>query len=143
MATDFFQRQDVARRGTTRLIVLFALAVLAMVLSIEVLLAAAMGYVGRNPETGAVDWSAVTDPRLFLVAAIGTLVVVGGGSLYKMAELRAGGSVVAEQLGGRLLTSVTADPVEQRLLNVVEEMALASGTPTPPVYLMEIGRAHV
>ncbi len=137
MATDFFQRQDVARRGTTRLIVLFALAVLAMVLSIEVLLAAAMGYVGRNPETGAVDWTAVTDPRLFLVAAIGTIVVVGGGSLYKMAELRAGGGVVAEQLGGRLLTSVTADPVEQRLLNVVEEMALASGTPTPPVYLMD------
>jgi Zn-dependent protease with chaperone function len=137
LATDFFQQQDVARRSTTRLIVLFALAVLAIVVSLEVLLAATMGYLSRNPDTGAIDWAAVTDPALFLVAAAGTLIVVGGGSLYKMAELRAGGSVVAEQLGGRLLTSGTADLVEQQLLNVVEEMALASGTPTPPVYMMD------
>ncbi len=137
MATDFFQRQDVARRSTTRLIVLFVLAVIAIVLSIEVLLAATMGYLSRNPDTGAIDWTAVTDLRLFLVAAAGTLIIVGGGSLYKMAELRAGGHVVAEQLGGRLLTSGTADVTEQQLLNVVEEMALASGTPTPPVYLMD------
>ncbi len=137
MATDFFQQQDVARRSTTRLIVLFALAVLAIILSIEVLLAATTGYLGRDPDTGAINWAAVTDLRLLLVSAVGTLIVVGGGSLYKIAELRAGGHVVAEQLGGRLLTAGTADLVEQRLLNVVEEMALASGTPTPPVYLMD------
>ncbi len=116
---------------------LFALAVVAIILSIEVLLATTMGYVGRDPDTGAIDWTAVTDLRLLFVSAVGTLIVVGGGSLYKIAELRAGGHVVAEQLGGRLLTSGTADLVEQRLLNVVEEMALASGTPTPPVYLMD------
>ncbi|MSO49693.1 MAG: hypothetical protein EXQ49_07290, partial [Acidobacteria bacterium] len=137
MATDFFQQQDVARRSTTRLIVLFALAVVAIILSIEVLLAATTGYLGRDPDTGAINWAAVTDLRLWLVSAVGTLIVVGGGSLYKIAELRAGGHVVAEQLGGRLLTRSTADLVEQRLLNVVEEMALASGTPTPPVYLMD------
>ena len=137
MATDFFQQQDVARRSTTRLIVLFALAVVTIILSIEVLLAATTGYLGRDPDTGAINWAAVTDLRLWLVSAVGTLIVVGGGSLYKIAELRAGGHVVAEQLGGRLLTRSTADLVEQRLLNVVEEMALASGTPTPPVYLMD------
>ena len=137
MATDFFQQRDVARRSTTRLIVLFALAVVAIILSIEVLLAATTGYLGRDPDTGAINWAAVTDLRLLLVSTVGTLIVVGGGSLYKIAELRAGGHVVAEQLGGRLLTAGTADLVEQRLLNVVEEMALASGTPTPPVYLMD------
>ena len=137
MATDFFQQQDAARRSTTRLVVLFVLAVIAIILSIEVLLAATMGYVGRDPRTGAVDWATVTDLRLLVASAVGTLIIVGGGSLYKIAELRAGGHVVAEQLGGRLLTSGTADPVEQRVLNVVEEMALASGTPTPPVYLMD------
>ena len=137
MATDFFQRQDVARRSTTRLVVLFAFAVLAIIASIEVLLAATMGYLGRNPETGAVDWAMVTDPQLLVVSVVGTLVVVGGGSLYKIAQLRGGGQAIAEQLGGRLLRAATSDPVEQRLLNVVEEMAIASGTPTPPVYLMD------
>jgi len=134
---DFFSQQDAARRQTARLVVLFALAVLAIIASIEVLLAATMGYLNRSPETGAVDWTAVTDPGLLVIAVVGTLVVVGGGSLYKIAELRAGGRVVAEHLGGRLLTAETSEPVERRLLNVVEEMAIASGTPTPPVYLMD------
>ncbi len=137
MATDFFQQQDVARRGTTRLVVLFSLAVLAIVVSVEVLLAATMGYFGRDPYTGAIDWAAVGDPRLLILATLGTLLVVGGGSLYKVAQLRGGGRVIAEELGGRLVDGSTSDPVERRLLNVVEEMAIASGTSTPPVYIMD------
>ncbi len=136
MAT-FFEQQDQARRSTTRLVVLFGLAVLAIIVSIEVLLAVTMGYLSRDPDTGVVDWTAVTDPQLIVVSVIGTLIIVGGGSLFKMAQLRGGGQVVAEQLGGRLLTAGSGDPVEQRLLNVVEEMAIASGTPTPPVYLLD------
>lgn len=137
MATDFFQQQDAARRGTTRLVVLFSLALLAIVVSVEVLLAATMGYFGRDPDTGAIDWTAVGDPRLLILAVAGTLVVVGGGSLYKIAQLRGGGRVIAEELGGRLVDGSTSDPVERRLLNVVEEMAIASGTSTPPVYIMD------
>jgi hypothetical protein len=56
VATDFFQQQEHARRSTTRLVVLFGLAVLALIASIELLLAVTMGYLGRHPETGAVDW---------------------------------------------------------------------------------------
>ena len=136
MAT-FFEQQDTARRSTTRLVVLFGLAVIAIIISIEVLLAATMGYLSRDPDTGAVDWTAVADPQLVVVSVIGTLIIVGGGSLFKMAQLRAGGQVVAEQLGGRRLPPGSTDPIEQRLLNVVEEMAIASGTPTPPVYLLD------
>ena len=137
MATDFFQQQDAARRGTTRLVVLFALAVLAIVVSVELLLAAAMGFLGRDPETNEIDWTAVADPRLLVLAIFGTLVVVGGGSLYKIAQLRGGGRVIAEELGGRLVDGSTSDPVERKLLNVVEEMAIASGASTPPVYIMD------
>jgi Zn-dependent protease with chaperone function len=137
MATDFFERQDVARRNTTRLVVLFALAVLAIIVSIDVLLAATMGYLARDPLTGAVDWTLAGDPQLVSLAVVGTLMVVGGGSLFKVAQLRGGGHVVAEQLGGRRLNPDTAVPSEQQLLNVVEEMAIASGTPVPQVYLLE------
>ena len=137
MATDFFQQQDAARRGTTRLVVLFSLAVLAIVVSVELLLAATMGFLGRDPETNEIDWTMVADPWLLLLAVLGTLVVVGGGSLYKVAQLRGGGRVIAEELGGRLVDGSTSDPVERRLLNVVEEMAIASGTSTPPVYIMD------
>ena len=137
MATDFFERQDIARRNTTRLVILFALAVLTLIVSIDLLLAAVMGYLGRDPDTGAINWALAADPQVLSLAVFGTLLVAGGGSLFKIAQLRGGGQVVAEQLGGRLLNPDSAVPSEQQLLNVVQEMAIASGAPTPPVYLMD------
>ncbi|HUE86500.1 MAG TPA: M48 family metallopeptidase [Vicinamibacterales bacterium] len=136
MATDFFERQDAARRNTTRLVVLFVLAVLAIMVSIHAVLAFALGYLGSG-ETGGMDVSLLRDPGIFVLAFVGTLVVVGGGSLFKVAQLSGGGRVVAEQLDGRLLSPDTADPAERQLMNVVEEMAIAGGTTAPPVYLME------
>ena len=137
MGPDFFTHQDQARRNTTRLEVLFVLAVLALILSIDLLLAATLGYLARDPRTGAVDWSLAFDPGIVVLSALGTLSVVGGGSLFKTAQLRSGGHVVAEELGGRRLHPDTADPTEQKILNVVEEMAIASGTATPPVFLLD------
>ena len=137
MATNFFERQDVARRNTTRLTILFSLAILAIIVSIDLLLAATFGYLDRDPETAAIDWTLAADPELVSLAVVATLVVVGGGSLFKIAQLRGGGRVIAEELGGRLLNPDTSVPSEQRLLNVVEEMAIASGTPSPSVYLLE------
>jgi Zn-dependent protease with chaperone function len=137
LATDFFDRQEAARRNTARLVVLFLLAVLAIVVSIHLILAAVFGYLGADPRTGAIDWSRTFDPELLLLAVVGTGIVVGGGSLFKIAQLRGGGRVVAEQLGGRLVSPDTTDLSERKLMNVVEEMAIASGTPVPPVYLME------
>jgi Zn-dependent protease with chaperone function len=63
--------------------------------------------------------------------------VVGGGALFKTAQLRGGGRVIAEELGGRRLNPDTSVAGERQLLNVVEEMAIASGTPAPPVYLLD------
>jgi len=137
MATDFFERQDIARRNTGRLVLLFGLAVLAIMVSIYLLLAATMGYLNRNPQTGAIDWSLANDLQLLGIAVVGTLVVVGGGALFKTAQLRGGGRVIAEELGGRRLNPDTSVPGERQLLNVVEEMAIASGTPAPPVYLLD------
>ena len=137
MATDFFERQDIARRNTVRLVLLFVLAVLAIMVSIDLLLAATMGYLRRDPATGAIDWSLAGDLQLVGIAVVGTLAVVGGGTLFKIVQLRGGGRVIAEELGGRRLNPDTSAPAERQLLNVVEEMAIASGTPAPPVYLLD------
>ena len=40
-------------------------------------------------------------------------------------------------LGGRLLDHSTNDPQERQLLNIIEEMAIASGVPVPDTYLMD------
>ena len=77
------------------------------------------------------------NPSLFGIVAIGTAAMIGGGSLYKTASLSGGGRSVAELLGGRLVAPDTSNYLERRLINVVEEMAIASGTPVPPVYVLD------
>ncbi|MBM3822798.1 MAG: M48 family metallopeptidase [Verrucomicrobia bacterium] len=132
---DFFARQESARGRTRRLVVYFGLAVVLTILAIYAALA--LIFLDHTGVETGFDPSALWDPRLFIAVAAGTLAIVAGGSLSKMAELRRGGGAVAEMLGGRLVRSDTHDPAERRLLNVVEEMALASGTAVPPVYLLE------
>jgi Zn-dependent protease with chaperone function len=138
LTTDFFENQDIARRNTGRLVFLFALAVIATIAMLYALAAVITGYQGADPRTGATLWNIQWwNPDLLLTVALATLAVVGGGSLYKIVQLRTGGGEsVAESLGGRLVHADSSDPVERRLLNVVEEMAIAAGTPAPPVYLL-------
>ncbi|MCI0492974.1 MAG: M48 family metallopeptidase [Planctomycetes bacterium] len=138
MATDFFERQAHARRTTWWLIAMFALAVVGIVGTTIVVTAVAVGggefsangsRFGRGGEE--FPW------QIPLGAGAAAIAMIGGGSLYKIAELSGGGTVVAERLGGRRVYPNTTDFAEKRLLNVVEEMALASGVPVPPVFLLE------
>ena len=140
MATDFYERQYQARRSTKWLIAAFALAVVAIVGS-----TAAVAWLAVNEFDAdrALQFqrftAAPTDSPFFTVpvgSGLGALSLIGLGSLFKTAQLRGGGHVVAESLNGRRVFPDTTDPVERRLLNVVEEMALASGVPTPPVFLL-------
>ena len=132
MATDFFERQDDARRQTWRLVALFSLAVALIVLAVYAVvtgLEVAGGGEGGMPP--------LFDPARLGIVATAVLLVITSGSLYKIAALRDGGEAVARMLGGRLVDPTTRAPDERRLLNVVEEMALASGTPVPPVYVLD------
>ncbi len=67
----------------------------------------------------------------------GVTVVIFLGSAIRTMSLRGGGKTVAEMMGGRLVSGNPKTPLERRLLNVVEEIAIASGTPVPQVYVME------
>ncbi len=132
MATDFFDRQDDARRRTTRLVVLFVIAVVLIVLTVY----AAMSFIviGATHEGPK---PAFLDPARLGLVTTAVLVVITSGSLYKMAALRSGGDAIAQMLNGRLLDPSVATPPEKMLLNVVEEMSIASGTPVPHVYVLD------
>ncbi len=162
---DFFDRQDHARRHTTQLVVLFILAVIAIVLSVNLVAAIGLGLfadyrqahvVALNPpmQNGFAvtpGWPSApqgsppqtplellrTHARLFGLITLGTLAVILGGTLYRISSLAGGGQVVALSLGGRQVNAHTADPNERKLLNVVEEMAIASGVPVPPVFILD------
>ena len=88
---------------------------------------------GRAPGAARSIWNL----DLFLWTAALTSGVILLGSLYKTASLRGGGGVVARSLGGRQVDPATSDFAERRLLNVVEEIAIASGVPVPDVYVLD------
>jgi Zn-dependent protease with chaperone function len=135
---DFFQAQDSARRNTRSLVFFFAMAVLSLIVITNVLVMVLFGFL-RTGEQGLTlgviaaqfDWEV-----FFLIGAAVSFVILAG-SVYKTIALSAGGPAVAESLGGRLISQSTTDLHERKALNVVEEMAIASGTPVPPVYLLD------
>lgn len=130
---NFFARQRKARGQTRRLIVLFALAVVAIVVAVDLVLLAAFGQ-----GDGRLSFDALRDnPMPLVLATLVTLAIIGGSSLVKVAQLRAGGSAVALELGGTPVDPGTRDPKLSRLRNVVEEVAIASGVPVPQIFVME------
>jgi len=143
---DFFEAQERARKRTNRLVVLFALAVLGTIgASYAAAMVLAQNFAGRNQRSSRYynynEAPAVVtgwwDPRVFTGVAFGTLAVVGFASLFKWSQMRQGGSAVAEMVGGRPVNLKTTDFKERQLLNVVEEMSIASGIPMPAVYVLE------
>lgn len=134
---NFFEFQDVAKRKTGRLIALFALAVVSLIVITNLLVMVVFGLSSNTEGQPAGTQLALFDWEVFLAIGLGVSAVVLFGSLYKMATLRGGGARVAEMMNGRLLLADTDDLHERRTLNVVEEMAIASGTPVPPVYILE------
>jgi Zn-dependent protease with chaperone function len=133
--TDFFGRQDSARKRTGLLVFLYVCAVTltcAAVAALAVLVAFMVhdDASDRGP-----------DPLILAAFAGGGAVASGlliaGGTAYRISELRGGGSSVALSLGGRPIDPSTSDPDERMVLNVVEEMSIASGVPVPPVYMLE------
>jgi len=132
---DFFQHQDKARRNTLWLVILFAAAVLGIVFVVYLLVAWSTAYALEGDRFHPGD---LWNPGLFVGVTFFTLMIIGLSSLYKTMQLKSGGGAfVAESLGGKLLDPGSRNLNEQKVLNVVEEMAVATGIPAPSVYLLE------
>ncbi len=117
---NFFEHQAAARRTSSRLVILFGLAVVGIVLAVDLATYAA---------TGSIEMLAFT--------TLATIAVIALGSMYRIASLRGGGEPVALQMGGVPVPENTTDFNLRRLRNVVEEIAIASGVPAPKIYVLE------
>lgn len=126
---NFFERQAAARKASFRLLLLFALAVLGIVLAVDFVVWIAI--VARDEATPAQTLAILGAVSLIVIATIGL------GSLYRIATLRDGGVAIARQMGGVPVPEQTRDPQLRRLRNVVEEIAIASGVPMPKLYVLE------
>ena len=128
---DFFDQQELARRDSRRLVVWFLLAAALTVASYAV--AASLAYaILSNYWTGSaeVPWQV---PAAVAALVGGAILAV---SVHRLWRLRLGGEVVAELLGARHVDPQQCNPLERRLLHVVEEMAIASAVSVPPLYVL-------
>ena len=135
MSSNFFAQQDLARRNTRVLVVLFSLAVLMLLLLTNIVALVSLGFIDPAVINTPQYQQSLPWPVIAWVSAV-VLTAVGIAVLLKWQQLKAGGKVVAESLGGVRLSPDSKDPLQRRLLNVVEEMALAANTPVPAVYLL-------
>ncbi|NNF05406.1 MAG: M48 family metallopeptidase [Candidatus Eisenbacteria bacterium] len=134
---NFFEHQDQARRNTKRLVFYFFAATGLIVLAVMAIVAIVMVPAAAK-ETGATGFDAVAQSAgPILISGLAALGLIGMGSLSKTASLRGGGGVVARQLGGSRVEPDDMDPSRRRLMNIVEEMSIASGMPVPEVYVLE------
>jgi Zn-dependent protease with chaperone function len=145
MAT-FFEHQYLARRNTKILVLLYALAVVGVIIAVDLVLAGAYVWgfwaslvprgTPMNLASFVSSYRAVPGP-IYGWGAAGTAAVILVVSAWNVLKLAGGGSVIAEMIGARRVSPDTREPLERRLLNVVEEMAIASGVRVPAVYVMD------
>ena len=146
---DFFARQDHARALTRRLIWMFIFAVIATVVAVNLVTYVAVRWYVQSTAQENLRSSRVesdgghTAPhfndlqlKAQIAATLITLTIITLGSLFKTAQLRGGGPAVAVSLGGRP-AQPERHPREKQFVNVVEEMAIASGVPMPQVYVLD------
>lgn len=136
---NFFEYQDKARSSTRLLVFLFVCAIVALIGLTTLLVIVALGLATAQegaPQASLIE-QAQAAPEIFLGVSILIVTIVFLGTLFRTLQLRGGGKAVAESLGGRLLNVNTRDADERKVLNVVEEMAIAAGVPVPQVYLIE------
>ncbi len=129
---DFFSRQDAARRATLRLIGYFVVAVLLIFQGVNTLLYVLAVSSSYDSGSGTVLWHAWSAQAL-----TGTLILIGGGSFLEWLRLREGGKAVAEMMGARQIDFATRTASERQLLNITEEMSIASGVPAPITYVLD------
>ena len=118
---NFYEHQDRAQNRTKLIVFLFFVAVFCIV----AIIVAPVGFLS--------EW----DIGTVLIALVVCLLIIGGASLCKLIQLRGGGSTVAEMLGGVPISLHGKNNSEQRVQNIVEEMAIASGSPVPQLYIVE------
>ena len=130
---DFFQHQERARRKTGLLVLYFILAVIAIVVCVNLAVLLTLFW-GDFQSVSPSQW--FTHPFIHWITGL-TLAVMVFGCLLKLWQLRNGGQGLAEMLGARHITMDSTATQEKQLINVVEEMSIASGIPAPQLYVLD------
>jgi Zn-dependent protease with chaperone function len=124
-AVSFFAQQERARSASRTLVVLYVLAVAAIVACVDAL---AVLY--------CFVFSYKTSANLYLITSLGTIAVIALGTFEILARLSLGQGELAALLAGRPIGRGTGRDDERRLVNIVDELSIASGLAAPPLFVL-------
>ncbi|MGY3041514.1 Zn-dependent protease with chaperone function/uncharacterized tellurite resistance protein B-like protein [Rhodanobacter sp. TND4EL1] len=127
---DFFAQQARVRGSSRRLVLLFMLAVAAIVAAID---AVVWFTLGHHPADGE---SVQSNLPLLFTSSLAVIAGIGLSSMFRIMSLSGGGKTVAESVGAVVVPTDTREPKLRQLRNVIEEVAIAAGVPVPDIYLM-------
>ena len=130
---DFFEHQHQAKKKTRWLVFYFVLAIILIVTVINTITYQLGNSTGQF-QLSLQEWF---HSPLFLAVTIGTLVVIALGSLVRSLQISGGGQSVAKMVDARAIAMNSTDKLERRLINVVEEMSIASGMSVPSLFIMD------
>jgi Zn-dependent protease with chaperone function len=131
---DFFEHQSLARRNSGVMVALFLLSVVAIVLAVDVVVGSVYAFFDEAPRAPGL---ASVPREVYAAGAVVTVGIIAIVSLWNIVGLAGGGAKVARMLGARQLAHDSRDPLERRFLNIVEEMAIASGVRVPEAWIMD------
>jgi Zn-dependent protease with chaperone function len=135
---NFFARQADARATSRHLVWLFAAAVIAVVVSVDAIVMTVFSmFAGHREELSGSFHASMATPSLWVWTGVVVLGVILLSTAFRTSQLRAGGTAVAQSMGGDRVAHDTRDPLRRRLWNVVEEMSIASGVPIPAIFVLE------
>lgn len=128
---NFFEAQDRSRRNTRWLVGMFGIATVLIVIATTLVIELGIAAASQNVAGYSID-----PLRTLTIGAVVTIAILLA-SAFRIAQLGSGGTLIAQEMGGTLVSGNTTDLQRRRLLNVVEEMAIASGVPVPQVFVLE------
>lgn len=123
MAMDFWEAQRRARARTKWYVLLFIVLTLA---------------VAAGTEWAMREWAGAENysPPLPIVGLVFAAITFGTALFNYSMYQQYGGSYVAESVGAVAVDPMTRDIKLRQLLNIVQEMSVAAGVPTPAVYVL-------
>lgn len=134
---DFFQRQTIAKRNSRRLYVLFALALAALVILVNMGVFSLWILTQPHYSAMAQGWRHyITSPMATWVSVI-TLVVFSLGTVQRFWQLRGNGLALIPLLKAQeIIPNPSQPPSHKQFINVVEEISVASHVPVPRLFVL-------
>ena len=142
---NFYEHQAKARRNTFLLVIYFLLATALIVLAVNAAIYFTVPFFTGSLSIDGNSSNPVKFQALkqwfqspyWIQISLATLAVILFGSLLKFSQLSGGGESVANMVKAREIDLDSKDKQEKKLINIVEEMAIASGIPMPRIYVMD------